>query len=299
MKRITITILITLILSPLGFSTDIGGLFHFGNLTLDEAETAPISDFSGTDYDWGVSVFGTKKVSDKITIDAGFYYDPVLKNTTYTIFSYDEGFFSIGVGPFFGLFNTMENPLKSGISTKFKVEVPGIIFASFRADSSIGGRLIKEGDYLQERNDVSLGFYVPNAILSLNLITKNYVEKTSSQEIDTAFTEYSFKTEIFQKNVPYSLLLSFGYQKLAKTFTDGSVSSDNIIHSLILGTNIEANFSPAFGMILDLESSIYSFGYKDGDLITLPESGPGMYLFRLSTGFVIHTDGFKKVKTEE
>ncbi|HOV62273.1 MAG TPA: hypothetical protein PLG43_00135 [Spirochaetia bacterium] len=293
MKRISTAMCLFLVLGVYGFSMDIGGMFHFGNLTLDQASTAPVADFDGTEYDWGVSVFGSEKLSDKISIDAGLYYDPVLKYTTYTLFEYDESFFSIGVGPFFGLFNTMETPLKSGISTTFRVELPGVVFASFRADSSIGGRLIKEGDYIQERNEVSLGFYVPNAIVSLNLITKDYAEKAASREIDTSFTEYSFKTEVFQKNIPYRFLLSFGYQKLVKTFADDSDTSDNTIHSLVLGTDINADLSKALSLLINLESSIYTFGYKDGDLISFPESGPGIYLFRASVGFVVHTDGLK------
>jgi hypothetical protein len=295
-NKIFIILLLLSSLIPVS-ALEISTLFHISDISFNKTSTAVVSNFSGTYYPWGISVFGSDEISDDMSIKAGIFYDPVLRYTTYTLFEYQHEFFKLGVGPFFGTFNTVGTILKSGISTSVRVELPGILFASLKADSSIGSRFVKVGDYLQEFNEISVGYYIPNAICSVNLTSKSFVTKQAANlEVDDSFTEYAFKVDMFQKNVDFTALLSFAYQTLSRTYlnTSTSTSTVNSLNSLILGTNFTFRLADGFNLMTNLESNIYSFGYNDAASLTLASSFPGTFLFRFTTGVSIDLDVFKK-----
>jgi len=252
--------------------------FSIGNIALEDTGSP------STEYPWGITVGGTQQLSESMSIQAGYTFDPILKNVVHTNFVYKEQFFTIGVGPFFGLFNSASTLMQSGISTSVAIEWPGIFFVSFRADNTIGGRLVQTGDYLQELNKISAGFYVPNAICSVSILTKRYSEKTDTAEAVSNLTEYTFQTDLYKKNVPYSILLTFGYQQIQRILdAEAADGSTYTLGSLILGTKITLKVSPAFSIVADLSSSIYSFGLDELLGASLSES-EYPYFFHLITG---------------
>ena len=297
MKKTLFVLLFIIILLTPAVSMEITTLFHISDMSFNNTDTSTVSSFSGTYYPWGISVFGSDEINDDMSLKAGVFYDPILRYTTYTLFEYQHEFFKLGVGPFFGTFNTAETILKSGISTSVRVELPGILFASLKADSSIGSRFVKVGDYLQEYNKISVGYYIPNAICSVSLTSKSFVTKQASNlEVNDSFTEYAFNVDIFQKNVGFSAMLSFAYQTITRSYLDtvSSISTENTLNSLVLGTNFTFNIADGFSLLTNLESNVYSFGYNGDTALTLPTSGPGVFLFRFTTGVSLDLDIFKK-----
>ena len=274
------------------FTLDIGTSFHIGNLNFEKTRVSDDTGFTGTTFPWGIDAFINQNISDDLHLHTGFFMDPILHNISYTLFTYRQDFFSIGVGPFFGIFNSRATVLKAGISTAVRLELPGILYLSFRADSSIGGRLVQDGDYIQERSDVSFGYYIRNAICSLNLLTKRYTMKTSAGESIDLLTEYSFKTDIFQKNVPYKVLISFAFQKLSKLFVESGSTIDHSLGSLVIGINVDVFLNDYLALVFVLDSSVYSFGM--GTLTGISNPGPGGYLFRASTGFTLDIDNIPR-----
>ena len=199
-KRFFLTILLFIISVTAIPSWEVGTSIHLTNLAFLKTRTSDVTNFSGMNFPWGIDAYLNHSVTDKIGIHTGYYMDPILRNSFYTHFTFTESFLNLSVGPFFGLFNSRNALLKAGISSSIKLSFPGIIFIQFRTDSSIGGRLVQEGDYLQARNIVKLGFYVPFAICTLGLHTKKYTEKVADGErIDNLYI-YSFTTDIFKKN---------------------------------------------------------------------------------------------------
>ncbi len=275
-----------------GFSLDIGTSFHIGNLNFEKTRVSGDTGFTGTTFPWGIDAFINQNISDGLNLHTAFFMDPILRNISYTLFTYRQNFFSIGVGPFFGIFNSTATVLKSGISTAVRLELPGIMYLSFRADSSIGGRLIQDGDYIQERSDVSFGYYIRNAICSLNLLTKRYTMKTAAGESIDSLTEYSFKTDIFQKNVPYQVLLSLGFHKLSKLFVESGSTIDHSLGSLVIGTKVDVFLNDYLALVFVLDSSVYSFGM--GTLVGVSNPGPGGYLFKASTGITLNIDNIPR-----
>ncbi len=289
MKRVILTVLAVCLLGPNLFSVDLTTLAHGGNILFDKDSKTLEDSISGTDYFYGVSIFGKQEIDENITLHAGFKYDPILRYTTYTTVEFSRDFYQIAVGPFFGTFNSWNPIMKSGISTSIRFDYPGVAFASLRSDSSIAARFTKSGDYMQEHNKISVGYYVPHAICSLNLITKRYVtQKTDSLEIDDSFTEYSFDVDIFQKNVPVRVLLSFAYQQLERIYSTAAENDTNKLNSVILGTGFRIEASPRLTILTEIDSNVYSFGKAGSESLSLSGSGLGMYLFRAEVGAEMH-----------
>lgn len=289
MKRIILTVLAACILGPALYSLDLTTLVHGGNILFDKDSKTLEDSISGTDYYYGVSIFGEQEIDENITLHAGFKYDPILRYTSYTTVEFSRDFYQIAVGPFFGTFNSWNPIMKSGISTSIRFDYPGVAFASLRSDSSIAARFTKSGDYMQEHNKISVGYYVPHAICSLNLNTKRYVtQKTDSLEVDDSFTEYSFDVDIFQKNVPVRVLLSFAYQQLERIYSTAATDDTNKLNSVILGTGFRIEASPRLTILTEIDSNVYSFGKSGSESLSLPDSGLGMYLFRAEIGAELH-----------
>ncbi|MBN2510811.1 MAG: hypothetical protein JXB03_11060 [Spirochaetales bacterium] len=267
---------------------EVGSLFHFSNLDFSKNRDSADTDMSGYDYVWGLTLYGTIPVSDSMYLKIGNFYDPILQNTVYNLIGFEQNYVKILVGPFFGIIHNNDNLIQSGLSTTVRIDLPGVFFLSFMADSSIGGRLVKKGDYIQEKNGIEAGFYVPNAVCSVGLETKTYTRKHTSSEQVTGFTEYFFKTDIFKKNVPYRILLTFAYQTQTIDYVTETLTTTHTLNSLVMGTKLTARVSDNVQIILDLESNVYSFGSAEDIVLSLPDSGLGMYLFRSSTGVVVN-----------
>lgn len=264
------------------FGIEVGAMFNVGNLVFKPTRLSSDTSFAGTYYPWGVSLFGSEQVSDNLSVSTGLYNDTVLRNIVYSTITYQGNYFSVGAGPLLGFFNSAVTPLNPGITASVKVQIPGVIFLSYRGDSSLGSSLVQAGDYVQKRSDISFGYYVPNAIVSLNILSRAYTEKTSAGDTIDQLIEYSLKTDIYQKNVPYRILLTFGYQTLSKTFVEGTTTTIDQLGSLIVGTRLEFHMFDFLTFVTDLKSSVYTFGQQA--LVGVSNPGPGGYLFQLQTG---------------
>ena len=295
MKKIKLIILIIFyIFTALAYlpALDVNAGFRIENMSFKNDRTESETSFSGLDFPWGLSISGSQAISDNILLEAGYYNDPILRNLSYARFSFKDQYFSIGVGPFLGVFNASTYMPKLGLSTSAVMSFPGLVFIKFRADNLL--TLIQNDDYIQELNEIEIGFYVPNAICSLKLLTKQFTDNTASPQIIDKATRYSFKADIFQKNVPYRLMLTFAYENLFRDFVETTVTTKHTLNSLILGTAFDLKIKENLVLALDLESSIYTFGQDE----LLGVSSSDKYLFRLYTGVKMNlSDYFKKQET--
>jgi hypothetical protein len=272
---------------------DIGFDAWAGNFGFRTDRISTDTSYPGATYFWGGNIFAMQPITDGIRFEGGFFIDPILRNVTYGLLSYTEKSLTIGVGPFMGVFNNASMPLKSGISILLKIELPGILFASLKSENTIGGELQQEGDYLLERNDISFGFYVRNAICSLGMNTKKFAQLLESVRVVDSLTAYSFHTDIFQKNVPYRLGIHLSYENLSKSYVAGVTTVSNVLNSFIVGLRLDIIFSDSFLLYANLDSNLYSFGQEQ-----LTGGTTDAFLFRASTGFRLHLDsltGFTKV----
>jgi hypothetical protein len=247
-----------------------------GNLGFSATRGAADTSFPGTDYFWGWSVSASQEITDNLSFEADVVSDPVLRCVSSALFTYRDRFLSVGVGPFFGFFNDPTTPIKSGISAAIRLELPSLLFVSFRSDSSISGELLQTGDYLQDRNEIALGFYVPNAICTLSVATRQFEQKQSADTVIDSLTEYSFTTDIYQKNVPYRIVLSFSWQDLSRLFVSAAALSS--LDSLVVGAELDVSLSGSVSLQAGFDGVVYSFGL--GNLVGSAQS----FLFRAVAG---------------
>jgi hypothetical protein len=242
---------------------EFGADFRFGNLAFSQSRTSTDLTFPGNFLDWGLSFYAGQKISDSLRIDTGFYSDQILRNISYTTISYVEGIMCISVGPFFGYFNSGIDPiLKPGISASVKLDFPSVFFIGIGADSTLNTRLTSDLDYIQEKTSVDAGFYVPNAICTLSMNQKKYTQLVSTgHEIDDTLLEFSFMSDIYQKNTPYRINIGFAYQLLSKTFIDSGVTVKQSLGSILVTTALEINITEAVFLVVGAETSVYTYGY--------------------------------------
>ena len=271
---------------------EIDAVFRIENIDFKNDRLVTENTFSGTDLFWGLSLSGSQDLSDNILLKSGFYNDAILRNTFSSLFTYNHQYFSIGVGPFFGLFNDIAAILKPGISSNLRLELPGIIYILFNSDNSIGGQLSDSGDYIQERINISLGYYVRNAICSINIGNKKYTQKKDNYEIVDSLTDYSFKVDIFSKYSPYRILFSLSYQILSKGYIEPTVTTKHTIKTIILGGGTEFKVTEALWTMLNLEGSLFTIG--SDELQGLANPGPGGHLFRAYAGIKINFDKIRQ-----
>lgn len=265
-------------------AVEIGGAFQAGNLGFTSDREATDLAFDGLDFFYGGSLSVEHRFSDSLSLKGGFYRDLILRNVAYSLLTYSLDYLSIGVGPFFGTFNSTGTVLKSGLTTYVRLELPGVVFVQLRADNSLAARLVETGDYIQERNDIALGFYVRNAICSLSLGSRKFTQQRSSAlEVVDSLTDYSFQADIFQKNAPLRLVLNLSYRSLSKTFLDGATDPVHTLNSIVVGAETDIRTAPYLHLLLGVEASVYTFG--QGELLGLSNPGPGGFLFNAQAGF--------------
>jgi hypothetical protein len=265
--------------------------FRIENISFKNDRKKSETTFDGLDFPWGLSISGNHAISDKLIMEAGYYNDPILRNISYALFSFKDQYFSVGVGPFLGVFNASTYMPKLGLSTSVELSLPGILFLSFRADNIM--TLIQSDDYTQELNEIAFGFYVPNAICSFTILTKEFNDNTALPRIIDKVNRYSLQADVFQKNVPYRLILSFAYENMFRDFVETAITTRHTLNSIIMGTAFDLNIRDNLVFIFDLESSLYTFGQDE----LLGISSSDKFLFRLYTGVKINlTDYFNNNK---
>jgi hypothetical protein len=215
-----------------------------------------------------------------------YVYDPVLRNIITTRFINKWDLFSFGVGPFFGILNYVDKwwVPKFGISSFFHIEWPGVLFFEIRIDNSTFDQLREDGDYLQEMSNLSFGIYVPHAICTFNILSKQFIQRENGENSRDLTTEYQFATDIFKKNVPFRIVIGFSY--LLQTRENGAAGTTDTLASVILGLRLDMNVTDFFTLTLDTRNSLYSFGL-DG-LLGEEISGWSGYLFKADLGFSLN-----------
>jgi hypothetical protein len=275
----------TLAATELGL--DIGGT----NLDfLPDQVAASTTAFPATNYLFPSGFWASQQMAEGFKLVAGWRYDPVLRSQAYASLRYNMGFAELSFGPFFGLFNGLDTPLKPGLSSGVRIEAPGIAYFAFKVDSSIGSGLVKVGDYSQSRSELSAGLYLRNAICSFGLYASDFAFKESATlETVTSTQLYDFSVDIFKKNVPYRIYLHSGYEFLGKTFVPSSGSSTtDALGAVVLGAKLSIDASPNFSFYLGFEASVYTFGLDH--LVSPLSPAPTNFYFNAGIGFTIRLD---------
>ena len=282
-RTVALWLLAVLLPAAAAAGLDIGVEARAGNLGFSTDRSSADTSLPGSAYFWGLSVVGSQSLSDSIAVETSLASDPVLRTTSRTLLTYSTSSLTIGVGPVFGLFNDPGTPLKPGLSSLVRLEYPEVGFVTLRADGSLGGSLVQAGDYTQERTDLTLGVFFPNAICTLSFSTRSFKQKQATQDVTDSITDYTFATEIYKKNIPYRLRVWISYEDISRAYDTGSTATATL-DSVLLGTEVDAALSGQVTLRAGLEGNVYSFGL--GTLV----GGDSSFLFSSYAGLRMSLD---------
>ncbi len=265
---------------------EIQNLASYGNLAFDSTRETSLGSalFSPNPY-WAASIQISERIDDSLAFSLELERDPLLRNLVRALVNYDLGFVRLSAGPFFGPFNTADLPLSAGLSISARLEVAGILYGSFRSDSTIGAGASINGDYIQQSSELSAGFWLPNILLSVRLANDMFAHRLSQEKlIVDRRTRYELVIDIFKKNIPYTVHLNAGYDSLRRSY-QGASSAENAedqLDSIILGGGLTILLNQLFKMDIAMEATPSAWGV--GGI-----AGPAAsaFLFELTVGATI------------
>jgi len=264
---------------------EVGTEAQVSNLSLGSSTKASETTFKGDTLFYGGSAYAQVPLFDDVQFKGGLFYDPLLQYSVDTRVIYRKNFIQFSFGPYLGVFNSNSYLLKPGIHSGFRVDLPGYLFASLKSNSSIGANLYEEGDYQQSLSDLSIGFYVRNAICTAQIETKKFMKREKQGVVIQGRNRYAFITDVFQKNIPYRVQITMAYQELTKTF-DYATTTKLKLGSIILGSKLEFQPLPLFRVYADLETSVYNFPLEDSSTdVSLDK-----FIYDVKLGIVFNID---------
>ncbi|GHU64357.1 hypothetical protein FACS189447_01000 [Spirochaetia bacterium] len=225
-------------------------------------------------------------IGDSFIYYAGYERDPILRNRVYANMGYKVGFLTLEMGPFLGVLNSKDSILTPGAAVGINLQFPGIVFLDLKASSTLGSLLEDTGDYAQNTRNLSLGFWVPYVVCSLNMETKEHIVLTKSETVtEDAVERYFFRADVYTKNVPYTVQVDLGYQNLSRSYSDYRLVKKNTktdeLKAFFLGLEAAYTLFPGFKTFFGGEIPLYS--WSSGDM-EKPENDA--FLFRLRGGIV-------------
>lgn len=191
-------------------------------------------------------------------------------------FRHDDQFVSVSAGTFFGVANSDAVLLKPGVHTRIRFDIAGVLYAEFLSERTLRVETRSPGDYVQDSLDLAGGFYLPNAIFTLRYRSGSVEQASDTGATIDSSTEYVGEVDVYAKNVPYRVLLDFGYRTVSKSF-DGTRHTMGL---LILGTAVEVEIGDSITYRAAVDSSVYTFGRDQ----LLGEFANEQYVFRATLG---------------
>ncbi|MDR1948456.1 MAG: hypothetical protein LBQ38_03620 [Spirochaetaceae bacterium] len=259
-----------------------GGL---GNNAFDPARKLPLgtNTFSPHYYP-RILVDLEGDFSNYITFGASFERDPILRNRLGGTVGLKAGYVHLDMGPFMGVFNSADKAVNPGISAAVRLEIPGILYGTAMTASTIGANMNVPGNYIQSEGEAALGVWVPFALTVFSIRTRSYTEqKTSELSLSDEQTRYQLGTEIFAKNMPYTIRVDIGYQSLRRTYAIVSEGPEtNELRSVYAGFEGVFTITPMLKLLVGMEMPVYNWGQQ-------PLKGPpsNTVLFDLHTGVIL------------
>ncbi|GAB4369434.1 MAG: hypothetical protein Kow009_06050 [Spirochaetales bacterium] len=279
------------LISPV-MAWEVGGEVGVSSLNFHPDRTPEETSFSPYYLPVQYNLFVLHRLDENMYFDLSYMRDNILRNVLSGNFSYEMDYFSLQVGPFFGVGNSSEMPVKAGILASIELRSPGQVYLLIKSGrslnllnifkgSALSGSISSKGDFLQESNEVRLGVYLRNTILSFYVQSKIFTIYTSTYgTVSDSQTDYGTRTEVFQKNNPFRVFLSFFFRNMTRYYEDLSSPTEHSIGSILFGTGLEYSYDSRWIAHIELESSIYSFGLND----LIGEYAGTEYLFTLRTG---------------
>ena len=260
-----------------------------GNLQFPWTPITPIADatFPTTNYFWGGEAWMTASLGEDASFRISYDRDPVLRNSAIGVVQFERGIARISVGPLVGFLNSASSPFSAGLSASVRLQWPGVAYVSMRSDGGTAISVIQAAGDPQARTELAAGIYVPNAIVSGLVSAKRFNELDSSGALVTdSLTRYAMTIDIYKKNVPFTAMLSMGYEQRSKHFVTGNITDS--LGAVVIGLDSAIQLGPSFRLLGGFSTGAYVLGMD-----ALKNRGPlgSALIFSANLGLSVDTSG--------
>ena len=295
MKKTLFTLLFLFCLAVSGiFSLDLELLGGIGNLAFDKSRTLALSsekvEGKFSPHYFPLLLARVSGEYSGIGYDAGFEKHPVMRNTIFANLKIEREYFSFETGPIISIFNSWKLPLNPGLSAGLGLAVPGIVFGKVKGSSTLVVPMDTVGNYSLNTGDISVGFWVPYVVCSLNMGFRTFTTRElANLLVEDELSRYFFRADVFTKGMPYTIRLDLGYQNLSRSYSSQKVSGDDIIknsdkdefRSVFLGLEGTFTLNQTLKFVLGGELPFYSWGVRP-----MKDPPKGTMLFQARAGVV-------------
>lgn len=276
------------------FGLELGLDASAGNLQFPWEPVAPVAgaSFPGSNYFVGGEAWMTTPLGEDAAIRLSYERDPVLRSSAIAAVAFERGIASISVGPQFGFLNSTANPFSLGLSASVRLQWPGVAYVSMRSDGGMAISLLPTANDPQARTELAAGIYVPNAILSGIVSAKRFSEVDAGGSLVTdSLTRYAMTIDVYKKNVPYTALLSMGYELRSKHFV--ATDTTDSLGAIVLGIDTTAQLDRALKLKAGFSTGAYVLG-----LDSLKGRGPAnsTFLFSSTLGIAVDLAAIKSMQ---
>lgn len=256
---------------------DLTAGFNIGNLGFNIDRSS-----SSMALIWGTSIVAEHKIDANFHFSGGFFIDDITGMRIDSQLRYKSRYFEIGVGPSIASINNNQIQIKPAINGFVQVKIDGLFFLSTEIYSTIGNLSDLAADYSQLQTTLSLGFYIPGAICILSAENKQFSQfNRDSSSIESKTTDlysiYKLEADIHKKNIPFHLILAFGYRDLQRIFPANDPDGRTLagVGSAFIGVATKIDLGKRFILNAGIDSGIYNFTLSD---VITPDELP-IYLF--------------------
>ncbi|MCX7655200.1 MAG: hypothetical protein N2Z76_01605 [Treponemataceae bacterium] len=265
----------------------------YGNFLFDSSRTTSLQSenkaFSEQPFILG-TVGAQEIVADSTKITVLYERDSILRNILYTSLFYDLGFATIQGGPYFGIFNTTNLQITPGLSMALQIGIPGLVFGTFRSDTTLGTGLQVPGDYVQQKSELGLWIWGSQILTKFIIQSRSFSEqKSTSLIIKDTQTRYLIVADIFKKNVSYQVTTTMGYLTTSRSYITTTTTDTDTVGAIILGLEGTAKISSRIRLVATYEMPLYCWGI--GGLKSPPATA---FFYQTTVGVVINFDPLHK-----
>jgi hypothetical protein len=281
MKKLSFLILWTGIIFPtLAFELEVKGgasSFYFQETRTDTDNVVNGLIFPYIDVD----VTYREEFGDFIGVKVGFESSEILRRIFFAEMSLRSDYFSLSLGPYYGLFNTVESWLVPGLRAKMDWVWPGFLVAGIGFTNNFQV-LVDVGDYSHEQNMFNFGAYFPNGLLTLEArLEKFQLQKTATNVITDEVNDFNGTLEVFTKFLPVRLELTGGFYMLYRRYSQPDVTQN--MNFAYAGGGITNDIGANFSWFLRGAMPIYPVTFPP----LINEIDSGIPLYRGEAGITI------------
>jgi len=256
-----------------GFSTEFGN-FGLAEYAADDTEYKPF-------FQWGGDAWfkDTAGVDENLMYGVELDVDSFLKYRLKANLEFHHPYFSISLGPVFGILNEKLTLVKPGINGSITGKWPGRLYAT------LGGEIIPPlsysgtDDYISQSGFYTLGVYIlrDHILCYFTQEIEHYSVFVSGAPVQNIRNSYLFFADFYEKNSRFKVQTKLGYEVQNRILTS---DDDFGLKNILFGLRFDFFIDGASTVFAGLDSRFYPISSGSIDLTGLPG-----YLWTLSSGY--------------